>query len=160
MDFTSIIALIGGIAILLVLILRFKLPAFIALLISTLSIGLFLGMDATQIFKTVEKGMGGTLGYVATVVGLGAMFGALLEVTGSAQSIAQYLLGRFGLERASWTMLLSGFSIEYSRDNSRGDTYYNTHNNYTPQICSQNFGHRNWTRCGGDKCMSYRQPRQ
>ena len=111
MDFTSIIALIGGIAILLVLILRFKLPAFIALLISTLSIGLFLGMDATQIFKTVEKGMGGTLGYVATVVGLGAMFGALLEVTGSAQSIAQYLLGRFGLERASWTMLLSGFFI-------------------------------------------------
>ena len=111
MDFTSIIALIGGITILLVLILRFKLPAFIALLISTLSIGLFLGMDATQIFKTVEKGMGGTLGYVATVVGLGAMFGALLEVTGSAQSIAQYLLGRFGLERASWTMLLSGFFI-------------------------------------------------
>ena len=68
-------------------------------------------MDATQIFKTVEKGMGGPLGYVATVVGLGAMFGALLEVTGSAQSIAQYLLGRFGLERASWTMLLSGFFI-------------------------------------------------
>lgn len=111
MDFTSIIALLGGISTLLILILRFKLPAFIALLIATLIIGLLLGMEPNDIFKTVEKGMGGTLGYVATIVGLGAMFGSLLEVTGSAEAIARHLLHRFGLEKASWTLLLSGFFI-------------------------------------------------
>lgn len=111
MDFTSIVALFGGISTLLTLILRFKFPAFISLLIATLITGLLLGMESIDLFKTIEKGMGGTLGYVATIVGLGAMFGSLLEVTGSAQAIARYLLQRFGIEKASWTLLLSGFFI-------------------------------------------------
>lgn len=111
MDYTSIIALLSGILVLLILILRFKLPAFLALLIVTMIIGILMGLEAQAIFQTIEKGMGGTLGYVATIVGLGAMFGALLEVTGSAEAIARHLLHRFGLEKAPWTLLLSGFFI-------------------------------------------------
>ncbi|NBS19714.1 MAG: gluconate transporter, partial [Flavobacteriia bacterium] len=111
MDYTSIITLLSGILALLLLILRFKLPAFLALLIATMIIGILMGLEAQAIFQTIEKGMGGTLGYVATIVGLGAMFGALLEVTGSAEAIARHLLHRFGMENAPWTLLLSGFFI-------------------------------------------------
>ena len=76
---TLLLAVIGGIALLLVLILYFKIPAFISLLIASIAAALMAGMDYAQIMVTVQNGMGSTLGFVATVVGLGAMFGAILE---------------------------------------------------------------------------------
>ena len=73
-EVNSLVALFLGLALLLLLILRFRLPAFLSLLISTIAIGLLLGLKAEAIFQIIEKGMGGTLGYVATIVGLGAIF--------------------------------------------------------------------------------------
>lgn len=108
---TLLIALVLGISVLLFLILKLKIPAFISLLIATIVIGLVAGLDALSIFDTVQRGMGGTLGYVATIVGLGAMFGSILELTGSAEAIADYTLERFGIKNAPWTLLFSGFFI-------------------------------------------------
>lgn len=108
---TLLIALVLGISVLLFLILKLKIPAFIALLIATLVIGIVAGLDAASIFDTIQRGMGGTLGYVATIVGLGAMFGSILELTGSAQAIADFMLKRFGVDKAPWTLLFSGFFI-------------------------------------------------
>ena len=68
-------------------------------------------MDANMIIETIQKGMGGTLGFVATVVGLGAMFGAILEHTGGAQRIASFLLDKFGLKNSPLAMVLAGFLI-------------------------------------------------
>lgn len=110
-EVNSLVALFLGLALLLLLILRFRLPAFLSLLISTIAIGLLLGLKAEAIFQIIEKGMGGTLGYVATIVGLGAIFGSLLEITGSAEALSRFLIERFGLKNASWTMLFSGFII-------------------------------------------------
>ena len=108
---TLLLALVLGISVLLFLILKLKIPAFISLLISTIIIGIVAGLDASSIFDTIQRGMGGTLGYVATIVGLGAMFGSILELTGSAQAIADYMLKRFGVDKAPWTLLFSGFFI-------------------------------------------------
>jgi Gnt-I system low-affinity gluconate transporter len=108
---TLLLALVLGISVLLFLILKLKIPAFISLLIATIMIGIVAGLDASSIFDTIQRGMGGTLGYVATIVGLGAMFGSILELTGSAQAIADYMLKRFGVEKAPWTLLFSGFFI-------------------------------------------------
>lgn len=108
---TLLLALFLGIGLLLLLILRFKIPAFMALLVATMLIGIIAGQNPEELFATIQKGMGGTLGYVATIVGLGAMFGALLEVTGSAETIADYLLKIFGVGKAPWALLLSGFFI-------------------------------------------------
>ncbi len=108
---TLLLALVLGITVLLFLILKLKIPAFISLLISTIIIGIVAGLDASSIFDTIQRGMGGTLGYVATIVGLGAMFGSILELTGSAQAIADYMLKRFGVDKAPWTLLFSGFFI-------------------------------------------------
>jgi len=55
--------------------------------------------------------MGGTLGFVAVVVGLGAIFGQILEASGGAESLAHHLIKKFGTDRASWAMVLTGFIV-------------------------------------------------
>ena len=110
-DFSLITAVILGIAILLFLILRLKIPAFIALLIVSIAVGVFSGMNPINIINTIKEGMGNTLGFVATVVGLGAMFGAILEHSGGAEALANYLLLKFGEKNASWALMITGFFI-------------------------------------------------
>ncbi len=106
-----IVALFLGIALLLLLILYFRLPAFISLLIASIVIGILSGLSPEGVVDTIQRGMGGTLGFVATIVGLGAMFGAILEMSGGAQSIAQTMINKMGTERAPIAMMLSGFFI-------------------------------------------------
>ncbi len=106
-----IIAVLGGIAVLLFLILKLRIHAFLALLIGSITVGLVAGLDAKEIIDTIQQGMGGTLGFVATVVGLGAMFGAILEASGGAKTIADFMISKFGLQRAPLAMVISGFLI-------------------------------------------------
>ncbi len=106
-----ILAVLTGIAILLFLILRLKINAFIALLVGSIVVGLIAGLDASQIIKTIQEGMGNTLGFVATVVGLGAMFGAILEASGGAKTIANFMISKFGIKNAPAAMVVSGFLI-------------------------------------------------
>lgn len=110
-DYSLIAAVCIGIAILLVLILRFKIQAFISLLIASISVGIIAGMNPVEIISTMKQGMGNTLGFVAVVVGLGAMFGAILEHSGGAKALANYLLKTFGEKNASWAMVITGFFI-------------------------------------------------
>ena len=111
MESQLILAVILGIAILLFLILKLKINAFIALLIGSITVGLVAGLNANEIIDTVKNGMGGTLGFVATVVGLGAMFGAILEFSGGAKTIANFMISKFGLKNAPTAMVVSGFLI-------------------------------------------------
>lgn len=106
-----ILSVFAGIVILLILILLLKLPAFISLLISSILTGLFAGLDAKTIIDTVQQGMGSTLGFVAVVVGLGAMFGAILEKSNGAEAIAQWLTKTMGIKNAPTSMLLTGFVV-------------------------------------------------
>lgn len=100
-----------GIAILLYLVTRVKLNAFIALLIASIFTGIAAGMPAQSVIESIQQGMGGTLGFVATVVGLGAIFGQLLEHSGGAEAVARKMLQRFGSENASWAMMVTGFFV-------------------------------------------------
>ncbi len=111
LDFTLIAAVLSGIAVLLLLILHFRIQAFIALLIASIVVGIIAGMPPATIVATMQEGMGSTLGFVATVVGLGAMFGAILEHSGGAEALAKYLLHKFGEKNASWALMLTGFFI-------------------------------------------------
>ena len=110
-DYNIISAVLAGVVLLLVMIMGLKLPAFLSLLVSSIVVGLLAGLDGTEVINTVKTGMGSTLGFVATVVGLGAMFGGILELTGGAKSIAQHLLRVIGKEGASWSMGMTGFLI-------------------------------------------------
>ncbi|RYC52890.1 GntP family permease [Flagellimonas olearia] len=110
-DTNLFVAVIAGIAILLFLILKLRIHAFIALLIGSIAVGLIAGLDAKQMIDTIQKGMGGTLGFVATVVGLGAIFGGILEASGGAKTIADFMISKFGLKNAPSAMVVSGFLI-------------------------------------------------
>lgn len=106
-----LIVVCAGIAILLLLVLKFKLNAFIALLIVSMFVGIAAGMAPKDVLQSIQNGMGSTLGFVATVVGLGAIFGALLEHSGGAESLAHYMIAKFGKGKASWAMVITGFII-------------------------------------------------
>ena len=110
-DSGILLAVLAGVVLLLLMILKLKLPAFLSLLISSIVVGLLAGLDGKEIISTIQTGMGSTLGFVATVVGLGAMFGGILELSGGAKSIAQHLLKVFGKEGASWSLGLTGFLV-------------------------------------------------
>jgi Gnt-I system low-affinity gluconate transporter len=110
-DLTLIFSVVLGIALLLVLILYLKLHAFISLLLVTIITGIFAGMPANEIFETMRNGMGSTLGFVAAVVGLGTLFGAILEKSGGAQRLASWMLSITGNDRAPWAMVVAGFLV-------------------------------------------------
>lgn len=110
-DFSLLGAVFLGVVLLIVLILRFKIQAFIALLMASILVGVLSGMEPLTIVKTVQEGMGNTLGFVAVVVGLGGIFGAILEHSGGAEALANKLLSKFGIERSPWALMLTGFIV-------------------------------------------------
>ena len=110
-DYTLLAAVVVGIAVLLLLVLVVRIQAFLALLVTCVVVGVMAGMPGEQIIDSIKNGMGGTLGFVATVVGLGAIFGAILEKSGSAQGLANTLLKRFGEKNAPWALVIAGFVI-------------------------------------------------
>ena len=91
-----LIAAAVGIIVLLLLIIKFKLHPVISMMIAAIIIGIGAGMPLTMISDTVEKGVGKTLQGIALLVGLGSMFGGILEVSGGAQRIAQTLIDKLG----------------------------------------------------------------
>lgn len=105
------LVVVMAVALLLLLVLKLKINAFIALLITAMFVGVATGMPLNGVIQSIQKGMGGTLGFVATVVGLGAIFGQMLESSGGAEALAHYLVKKFGQKRAPYAMVLSGFFI-------------------------------------------------
>jgi len=108
--FLSIIVVLA-VALLLFMVLKLKISAFIALLITAIFVGIAAGMPLSSITKSIQEGMAGTLGFVATVVGLGAIFGQILESSGGAESLAHYLIKKFGKDRTPWALTLTGFIV-------------------------------------------------
>jgi len=102
---------IAGIALLLYLIVKIKLHAFVALLIGSIVIGVGAGMPYEGVLDSLSKGIGNTLASIAVVVGLGAMFGRMLEVSGGAKVLADSLIHRFGEKNAQWSLMGVGFII-------------------------------------------------
>lgn len=108
--FLSIIVVLA-VTLLLFMVLKLKISAFIALLITAIFVGIAAGMPLSSITESIQEGMAGTLGFVATVVGLGAIFGQILESSGGAESLAHYLIKKFGKDRAPWALTLTGFIV-------------------------------------------------
>nr|HMP31989.1 SLC13 family permease [Saprospiraceae bacterium] len=111
MDSNLILAVLFSITLLLVLIIRFKIPAFIALLLASISTALIAGMDPTVVITTIKDGMGKSLGFIATVVGLGAIFGGILEHSGGAKTLAKWLLHILGDKNTSAALTITGLLV-------------------------------------------------
>lgn len=119
-----LIGLAVGIAVLIFLVLKTKVQAFLALIICTVIVGVVGGMplintmievDGVQkpfgIVNSITTGFGGTLGNIGIIIGFGVMMGQIFEVTGAAKTMAQTFLKLFGKKREEEALALTGFLV-------------------------------------------------
>ena len=106
-----VFAAVAGLILLLVLIIKFKVHAMISILIGAVGIGLMAGMPLSDIIGSVNEGIGNTLKGIALLVGLGSMFGAILEESGGAQTLAVTMVRKFGDEKAAWALGITGLVV-------------------------------------------------
>lgn len=111
MDIQLLAALVLGIAVIVVLILRTRLDAFSALLIASLVIGAVAGSSMNATIASITKGFGNTLGSIGIVIGLGVAVGKILEVSGAADALARSFLKVFGQGREPWAMAATGSMV-------------------------------------------------
>lgn len=106
-----IVALIIGIVLLILLILKTKVHAFLGLIVAAVVIGLLGGMDPTAIPTSIINGFGGTLGSIGIIIGFGVMMGQIFDRTGAAERMALTFIKLFGKKREHWAMALTGFIV-------------------------------------------------
>ncbi|WP_035298972.1 gluconate:H+ symporter [Brevibacillus thermoruber] len=106
-----LIALFLGIVLLFLLVIVCKFHAFLSLMLSAIFVGLFLGMEPLAIVKSIESGLGGTLGHLAIIIGLGAIFGKIISEGGGANRIASTLIDIFGEKRVDWAICIASFVL-------------------------------------------------
>ncbi len=102
---------LASIGLLLLLILYVRMHAFLALLLTSMALGLACGMEPGKLLKSIQAGFGEALGFIAVVVALGAMMGRFLEYSGGGRALAEWLLAKFGPRRAVWAVLTAAFLV-------------------------------------------------
>ena len=102
-------AFLIAIALLLILIIKFHLNAFIALLTTTIATGLMVRMPIKDITSSITNGFGSTLGSIGVIIGLGVMLGRFLFESGGTDVMADTFLRKFGSKRSRLAVSISGF---------------------------------------------------
>lgn len=111
-----LIGLAIGIAVLILLVLKTKVQAFLALIICTIIVGVVGGITLEDgktfgIVNSITSGFGGTLGSIGIIIGFGVMMGQIFEVTGAAKRMAHTFLKLFGKKREEEALALTGFLV-------------------------------------------------
>ena len=101
----------AAVVVLVVLIARFKLHPFIALITVSLALGIVAGMPLGGVVKAFQDGVATVLGFIAIVVALGTMLGKMMAESGGAARIATTLIARFGEKRVHWAIMFVGFIV-------------------------------------------------
>jgi GntP family gluconate:H+ symporter len=102
---------LAAVVALIVLIARFKLHPFVALIVVSLGMGAAAGMPLGSVVKAFMDGVGGVLAFIAVVVGLGTMLGKMMAESGGATRIANTLIARFGERRVHWAIMFVAFIV-------------------------------------------------
>lgn len=106
-----IIGLIIAVFILVFLVLKTRVHAFIAMLIASAIAGLIGGMSVTETLGAISKGFGGTLGSIGIVIGLGVMMGSVLEISGAAEKMAYSFIKMLGKKKEEWALAITGYVV-------------------------------------------------
>jgi gluconate:H+ symporter, GntP family len=111
-DTLLVVKLFVAIAVIVILVARFRLHPFLALMIGALGLGLVAPEKPGDLIDSFEGGAGDTLGNVGIVLALGTMLGKLLAESGGADQIARTVIGRAGGgSRLPWAMALIAFIV-------------------------------------------------
>ncbi len=108
---TLLLIAFAGVALVVLLIVWAKIPAFLALATASLAVGLAARMPLPDITRAFQSGVGDTLGFVAMVIALGTVIGKLLAESGGAVVVSRALANALGERRLDWALMLSGFII-------------------------------------------------
>lgn len=106
-----IIGLLIAVFVLVYLVLRTRVHAFIAMLIASAIAGLVGGMSVNETLSAISKGFGGTLGGIGIVIGLGVMMGSVLEVSGAAEKMAYSFIKMLGKKKEEWALAITGYVV-------------------------------------------------
>ena len=106
-----IIGLLIAIFVLIYLVLRTRVHAFIAMLIAASIAGICGGLSATETISAISKGFGSTLGSIGIVIGLGVMMGRILEVSGAAEKMAFSFIKFLGEKKEEWALAITGYIV-------------------------------------------------
>ena len=93
-----------GIALIILLITRFKVHPFLGLTVGSLAVAAVAGVPMTDAVDSFTKGFGSTAAGVGTLIALGAMFGKLLADSGGADEIVDTIVGRSSSRTLPWAM--------------------------------------------------------
>lgn len=107
----ALLATVFSVAALLAMITAGRIHAFPALIVAGLLAALGAGLAPVEALNSIKSGMGGTLGGIAVVIGLGAMFGVLVEASGGVGSLAEWITRRAGPKHAPWLMGVVGIIV-------------------------------------------------
>jgi gluconate:H+ symporter, GntP family len=101
----------AGVALLLVMIIRFKIQAFVALLTVSILVAVAAQIPLKDVFTVVSNGVGSTMGKVALLIALGAILGRMIEVSGGVQSLADHFTAKLGAKRVAVALTAVGFLV-------------------------------------------------
>ena len=107
----TLLIVIASLGLLVLLITYWKVNSFISFLLVSLFAGVCLGLPLPDIAKSIQKGLGDTLGSLVVILVLGAMLGKLVASSGAAKQISGALIDLFGLKNITWGLMLTGFVI-------------------------------------------------
>ncbi|UKA58940.1 GntP family transporter [Arthrobacter sp. FW306-2-2C-D06B] len=102
---------VAGVALLLLMIIRFKIQAFVALLAVSILVAVAAQIPLADVFTVVANGVGGTMGKVALLIALGAVLGRMIEVSGGVQSLANHFTAKLGANRVAVALTAVGFLV-------------------------------------------------
>ncbi|SEL27103.1 gluconate:H+ symporter [Parapedobacter koreensis] len=106
-----ILIVVAGVLLLLLLVIVLKLSAFFSLIITSLAVGIALGMPISDVIGSIERGMGSTLGSLTMILGFGVMLGKLIADGGGVHRISTGLIRTFGMKNVQWAVVLIGFAV-------------------------------------------------
>ncbi len=98
-------------AVLLLVLIKFKAVPGLALMAASLLLGFLAGMPSGDLANSLAKGFGGTMGSVGLIVLLGGILGDLLGASGSMGELAKALLRKFGKKYDMLALNLAGFIV-------------------------------------------------
>lgn len=125
-DWKLIVLALCAIGVLVLLVTRLKVNAFISLVIASLLVGggavlmeipfkdaagKIAPYTMLGVAKSIQDGLGATLGGIAAVLGLGAMLGKLLAESGGAEVLAKRFAAMFGPQRIQWCIMALALAV-------------------------------------------------
>ena len=100
-----------GIALLMLLIIKFKVNPFLALIFISMVIGFGAKLSPGDISSNIASGFGNTMTSIGIVIALGIILGQLLYETGGTEEIASLVLKKVGMKNSPLALAITGVIV-------------------------------------------------